>query len=229
MTLFSQSQKPAEPLPDDLVAALPGRFLVFEGPDGSGKSTQLRRFTASCEVSGIHPLEVREPGGTLIGESIRSLLLDHGDEDIDPRCEMLLYMASRAQLVERVIRPALAAGRLVVADRFISSTIAYQGYAGGVPIDDVTAAAHIAARGAIPTQVIVFDVDPDTAATRLSPLLDRMEAKGRAFHERVREGYHRQIEAEPNRYIQVDASRPPDDVFNAFTTELTTRLKELAR
>ena len=110
------------------------------------------------------------------------MLLDHADEDIGLRTEMLLYMASRAQLVEHRIRPALAAGQLVLADRYVSSTLAYQGAAGGLPLEDIRVVAKIATGGLVPDLTVIFDVDAATASTRLSPLLDRMEARGQAYH-----------------------------------------------
>jgi dTMP kinase len=122
-------------VPEDLafLPSLAGRFLAFEGPDGSGKSTQFKRFVRACTEAGVPLCEVREPGGTEIGERIRAILLDKAHSDMALRCEMLLYMASRAQLVEQKIRPALAGGKLVLADRFVASTLAYQGAAGGLP------------------------------------------------------------------------------------------------
>lgn len=222
---------PREPrLPPALAAALPGRFVVFEGPDGSGKSTQLQRFANACRSSDLEPVEVREPGGTEIGERIRDALLQHLDrEDMTLRCEMLLYMASRAQLVEQTIRPALAAGRFVLADRFVSSTLAYQGAAGGLPEPEILAAARIATAGLAPDAVVIFDVDQKTAAARMNPLLrgddlDRMEAKGADFHQRVRAGYLDQIARWPDTHLRVDAAHDEDTVFTDLIATLTTRL-----
>jgi len=213
------------PLPGKLARALRGRFVVFDGPDGSGKSTQLRRFIAAARASGLDPVEVREPGGTEIGEKIRSALLDHLEEDeMSLRCEMLLYMASRAQLVEQCIRPALAKNQLVVADRFVSSTLAYQGTAGGLPVAEIRAAAAIACGDTTPDLVVIFDVDEETAAGRLNPLLDRMEAKGRAFHRRVRQGYLDQISADPDHNVRVDATSGEDQVYEALLGALSAKL-----
>ncbi|MEZ6242726.1 MAG: dTMP kinase [Phycisphaerales bacterium] len=215
---------PMRALTPQLARALAGKFLVFDGPDGSGKSTQLRRFLDAARDAGLDPCEVREPGGTEIGEKIRRALLDHLEEDMTLRCEMLLYMASRAQLVEQTIRPALDAGRLVVADRFVSSTLAYQGAAGGLPEEDIRAAARIACGDVTPDLVVIFDVDEDTAAGRLNPLLDRMESKGREYHRRVREGYLAQIQRDPRRHLRVDASRGEDEVFGSLIEGLKERL-----
>lgn len=192
---------------------LRSRFIVFEGPDGSGKTTQFRRFVRLCEDTGTPACDVREPGGTAIGERIRELLLDHAHHDMCTVCEMLLYMASRAQVVGQVIRPALAAGKIVLADRFVSSTLAYQGAAGGIPLSDIFDVARIATSDLRPDLVVIFDVDAQTASRRLSPLLDRMEAKGAEFHRRVRQGYLEQARADPARHFVLDATRSPDEVW----------------
>jgi len=134
-------------------------------------------------------------------------------------------MASRAQLVERKIAPALIDGRPVFADRFVSSTLAYQGYAGGLPQDEIYQAATIATGGIEPDLVIIFDVDEKTAASRLNPLLDRMEAKGSAFHARVREGYLEQARAAPDRYAVIDATQSESAVWMSLLNTLATRLK----
>ena len=138
---------------------------------------------------------------------------------------MLLYLASRAQLGERAIAPALIDGRPVFADRFVSSTLAYQGYAGGLPQDEIHQAATIATGGITPDLVIIFDVDEQTAASRLNPLLDRMEAKGRAFHARVREGYLDQVRTAPDKYAVIDATKPQPAVWESLLKTLATRLK----
>jgi dTMP kinase len=205
-------------VPDDAsstwVRWLRGRFVVFDGPDGSGKSTQFRRFVEHVESHGVTVCEVREPGGTYIGEQVRDLLLDPGTkEEIDVACEMLLFMASRAQLVAQRIRPAMARGELVLADRFISSTLAYQGAAGGLPVADILRVGQVALGQTWPELVIIFDVDERTAASRLSPLLDRMERKGAEYHARVRQGYLDQARADPARHLVVDACADADTVF----------------
>lgn len=208
---------------------LAGRFLVFDGPDGSGKTTQLRRFARLCQAQGVPVCEVREPGGTPVGEEVRRLLLEHTHGDMSMRCEMLLYMASRAQLVEQRIRPALRRGELVLADRFVSSTLAYQGTAGGLPIQEILDAARIATGGLRPDLTVVFDVDERTAATRLNPLLDRIEARGLAFHAKVRRGYLEQIERDPDRYLKVDASQAEESVWDELTGALHQRLGAMPR
>ncbi len=210
--------------PANWVQQLRSRFIVFDGPDGSGKSTQFRRFANQVRSLGIPVCEVREPGGTSIGEQIRKVLLDTANTDMDLRCEMLLYMASRAQLVTQIIRPALQRGELVLADRFISSTLAYQGAAGGLPLADIIRVGQIAVGDHWPDHVIVFDVDEQTASTRLSPLLDRMEQKGREFHRQVRLGYLDQARLDPKRYLIIDARQGPDEVFAELWRKLGERM-----
>ncbi len=208
----------------DWTQLLAGRFIVFDGPDGSGKSTQLAKFTNFCTGHGVTPVEVREPGGTPIGEAIRGVLLDPRYEEMDLRCEMLLYMASRSQLMDERIRPALADGRFVLADRFISSTLAYQGTAGGLDPEEIMAVGRVATRGCEPDLVVIFDVDEVTAAGRLPAELDRMELKGTAFHRRVRQGYLAQAERAPDRHLVVDATSDEESVFAALLEGLESHL-----
>jgi dTMP kinase len=214
---------------------LRGKFIAFEGGDGSGKGTQFRRLLALCKDRGVPACEVREPGGTTIGERVREILLDHAHHDMTLRCEMLLYMASRSQLVEQRIRPALSRGELVLADRFVSSTFAYQGAAGGIPFKEIEDAATIALQGVAPDLVVIFDVDEVTAAKRINPLLqgdkhrdgkgpDRIESRGREFHKKVREGYLDLAKREPPRHIVLDASKPPEDVWNQLMEKLGAKI-----
>ncbi len=213
---------------------LRGRFIVFDGPDGSGKSTQFVRLDELVKSAGIGVCEVREPGGTYIGEQVRQVLLDPSNTDeVDIRCEMLLFMASRAQLVAERINPAIAAGKLVLADRFISSTLAYQGAAGGVPIEDIMNIGRIALRQTWPDLVVVFDVDLATARQRMNPLLrekefdaghDRMEIKGAAFHQKVRRGYLDQAKGDPEHYLVIDARDDAETVFERLIQGLKTKL-----
>ena len=202
---------------------LRGKFIVFDGPDGSGKTTQFGRFAAFCREAGVPTCEVREPGGTAIGEQIRAILLDPANSDMSLRCETMLYMASRAQLVAQCIGPALQRGELVLADRFVSSTLAYQGTAGGVPRDEILAVGRVALRDLWPDLTVIFDVDHQTAGTRLNPLLDRMELRGREFHKRVRDGFLAQAVAEPARYLVLDATGDADSVFESLLSSLQQR------
>jgi dTMP kinase len=212
------------------VRSYQGRFVVFEGPDGSGKSTQFRRLSDLAKQQGVKIFEVREPGGTPVGERIRQhIVLAKADEGLEMsvRCEMLLYMASRAELVERKILPALRRGEMVLADRYVASTLAYQGAAGGLPDADISAVARIATRNVMPDLYVIFDIDEVAAAKRLSPLLDRMEAKGAAFHRKVREGYLRQARQDPARYAVVDASKPQDEVWASVQNAMAAKVATL--
>ncbi len=226
---------------DPLAKLLPGRFVVLDGPDGCGKSTQFARISAHCSGLGVAVEEVREPGGTQIGEQVRSILLDPANEAMVVRAEMLLYMASRAQLLAERIAPALEANRLVLADRFISSTLAYQGTAGGLSPEEIAQVGEVATggdSGRRPDLVVIFDVDESTAARRRAGDTtrkpsnpdsgqngdDRMEQKGLEFQRRVREGYLDQVRRAPEDYLLIDASADADTVFEAFLAGLRERL-----
>jgi dTMP kinase len=206
------------------IRKLAGRFVVFDGPDGSGKSTQIRRFSKLVADAGVTLCDVREPGGTIIGEQIRRVLLDPSHDMMDTRCEMMLYMASRAQLVSERIRPAQQRGEFVLADRFVSSTLAYQGTAGGLSPQEILQVAGVAIGKHWPDLVVIFDVDDQTAAARLNPLLDRMELKGSEYHARVRRGYLDQARADPDRYLVIDARPEADVVFAKLCEGIRSRL-----
>lgn len=201
---------------------LAGRFVVFDGPDGAGKSSQFRRMAELVRGHGVAVCEVREPGGTRIGEQIREVLLSRANEAMDVRCELLLYMASRAQLVAQRVEPALEEGQFVLADRFVSSTLAYQGTAGGMDPQEILDVARVACGPVWPDLVVIFDVDEQTASRRLNPLLDRMEAKGVEFHRRVRAGYLQQAADHPDRYVVIDSTPDEETVFNNLLAELRT-------
>lgn len=244
-TTTSPSAHPVTPPPPgDLLRALAGKFVVFEGGDGSGKSTQFRRLADACKEAGVQVCEVREPGGTDVGEAIRNVLLaPRGSAcDMTVRTEMLLYMASRAQLMEETIRPALARHELVLADRFVSSTHAYQGAGGGLPEAEIRAVAAVAVQGTQPDLVLIFDVDTHTARTRTrgvepgrgrkkpagSPTTslfeDRMESRPQDFQERVRQSYLAQAAAEPARHLVIDARGNAEEVWTNLVASLTARL-----
>ena len=209
---------------DPWIQRLAGRFIVFDGPDGSGKTTQFHRLARFAAAAGIEVTEVREPGGTVIGEEIRNLLLDPANDVMDTRCEVMLYMASRAQLIAERIRPALRGGHFVLADRFVSSTLAYQGTAGGIAAADILRIAEIAVGDCWPDLTIIFDVDEATAAKRLNPLLDRMEQKGAEYHRRVRQGYLAQAQQMPDKYAVIDARPDAPAVFTRICETIRSRL-----
>ncbi len=198
------------------IERLGGRFIVFDGPDGSGKSTQFARFAGHCRGAGLAVCEVREPGGTSIGEAIRRVLLDPANTQMSLRCEMMLYMASRSQLIEETIGPALRRGELVLADRFISSTLAYQGCAGGMDMQEILAVGRVAVAGNWPDLTVVFDVDGAVAGTRLDPQPDRVELKGAAYQRQVRAGFLDQAAGDPDKYLVIDASPDADAVFDTL-------------
>lgn len=194
-------------------AACAGRFITVEGIDGCGKSTQARLLVEDLERAGYDVLALREPGGVAISEKIRALLLDPAHAEMSATCELLLYEAARAQLVHEVVAPALAGGRIVVCDRFYDSTTAYQGYAGGVPLDAVTRANELAVGACAPDLTLVFDIDPALAAERtVSRTQDRMEAKGIAYQQHVAEGFRAIASAEPARVKRIDAARDIDAI-----------------
>jgi dTMP kinase len=165
---------------DATLQVLSGKFIVFDGPDGCGKTTQLRTLMAKLQDAGIKVRRLREPGGTPIGEQIRDLLLSTKTQNMDVRCEMLLYMASRAQLVHEEIQPALAAGECVVSDRYASSTLAYQGGGGGMPLDSILDVAKVAVGDTWPHLTVVFDLDTEEAMARINPLYSSKAAAGGA-------------------------------------------------
>ena len=190
-----------------------GRFITVEGIDGCGKSTQARLLVEELERAGYDVLALREPGGVAISEKIRALLLDPANAEMSATCELLLYEAARAQLVHEVVAPALAQGRMVVCDRFYDSTTAYQGYAGGVPLDAVERANALAVGDFQPALTLVFDIDPALAAERtVSRAQDRMEAKGMEYQRRVAEGFRAVAAANPDRVKLIDASRDIDAI-----------------
>jgi dTMP kinase len=214
---------------------LKGKFIVFEGPDGSGKTTQFKRLAALCAEAGVVACEVREPGGTPIGEEIRRILL-HTKEEMCLKTEMLLYMASRAQLIEQRIRPAMGRGEVVLADRFIQSTYAYQGAAGGIAAADIRAVGDVALSGIVPDRVLVFDVDAATAAKRTrgvektgrkkeaagaSLFDDRIEQRNTAdTHDKIRRSYLEQAAASPTNFRVIDASKDSETVWSSVVAAL---------
>lgn len=197
-----------------IAAALRGKFIVLDGIDNVGKTTQLE-FLEECVTGwGVHAEDiviVREPGGTKIGEEIRRLLLGI-DSKINMRAEMLLYMAARAQLVDEVIKPALCANKLVLADRFVSSTIAYQGGGGGISFHHIMNAAKIAIDGISPDLTIILDADNDVIIKRRPDLLDRIERRDSTYHARVRQAYINLTNIYPEYNVLINADGSMLDV-----------------
>jgi dTMP kinase len=192
------------------------RFFSFDGVDGVGKSTQLQLFADWLRELGWPVVVCRDPGTTALGEALRQLLLDPHAPAIGRRAEMLIYMASRAQLVDEVIRPALEAGKIVVSDRFLLANVAYQGHAGGLPAADVWEVGRIAVAGIQPDCTFVLDMDVQQAMRRRERSPDRMEAQGGDFLTKVRQGFLLEAQRHPQHVVVIDASRPVDDVQQAL-------------
>ena len=204
-----------------------GVFLTFEGIEGSGKTTQVRRLAAHLAAKGIPHLVTREPGGTPLADEIRSLLLTPREETVFPETELLLYEAARAQHVRGVIRPALEAGKAVLCDRFHDATAAYQGHARGLDASRVDLLHGIAAGSLDPDLTLLFDLPPETGFARVAGrggAADRMERESLAFHRKVREGYLHRLESFGKRIVRVDASLPEEEVFLRVLETVKERL-----
>ena len=189
----------------------PGRLIAFEGVEGAGKSTQLELLRRQLEGRGREVVVTREPGGTPVGERVRALLLDP-EVEIHPRAEALLFAAARAELVERVIRPALERGAVVLCDRYLDSSLAYQGGARGLgrgPVEEVN---RLATGGLLPDLVVLLDLDPADGLRRRQGDRDRIEAQDLEFHRRVREAFRALAAADPKRFAVVDAAAPVPEV-----------------
>jgi dTMP kinase len=204
----------------------PGLFVVFEGGDGAGKSTQIRLLRAAIERSGREVVVTREPGGTALGERIREQLLSHASDGMSDRAEALLYAAARAEHVEEVIRPALAAGKVVLCDRFVDSSVVYQGAGRGLGEEPVEELNRWATAGVVPTLVVLLDLDPEDGLRRAvgDGHPDRLEAAGLEFHRAVRAAYLRRADAHAERTLVLDASRPVEDLHAEIRTAVLQRL-----
>ena len=192
-----------------------GLFVTLEGPEGSGKTVVARRLAEELGRRGHAVRLTREPGGTRLGERVRDILLGRDDLGIDPRADALLFNAARAQLVAEVIRPALAAGEVVLCARFADSTLAYQGFGAGLAIEELRAIAGVATGGLQPDLTILLDVDPETGISRKAPVArNRFESIDLDFHRRVRDGFRTLAAEDAARWRVVDSSRHIDRVFD---------------
>jgi dTMP kinase len=202
-----------------------GHLIALEGGEGSGKSTQAARLAGE-----IGAVLTREPGGTELGDRIRALLLEGDPTKISPMSELLLIGAARAEHVREVVLPALEAGRDVVSDRFSASSLAYQGYGRGLDLDLVALVSGIATNGLEPDLNVLLDVPPDVADTRLHRSLDRIEQAGEEFHTRVRDGFRRLAESDPEHWVVIDGSGPKSEVAGRVLESVCARLDlELCR
>ena len=201
-----------------------GVFITFEGGDGSGKSTQIQSVREWFESRGREVIVTREPGGTELGTEIRRLV-QNGPEDVDARTEALLYAADRAYHVATVIGPALERGAVVLGDRYIDSSLAYQGAARSLGVDEIASLSAWATRGLYPSLTFLLDLPPEVGARRRTDAPDRMERESMDFHERVRHQYLRLADAEPDRIVVIDAVGTVDEVFSEIRGVLVERFE----
>ena len=205
---------------NDSALTLPGRFFCLDGPDGGGKTTQAARLVDALRGLGREVVACRDPGGTALGERLRGILLDRGPLQPVMRAEMLLFNASRAQLVAEIIQPALARGAVVVADRYLLANVVYQGYAGGLPVDEVWAVGRAATGGLMPDLTLLLDVPPEVAKQRVGLARDRMEDRPDSYRLAVRNGFLQAVESYPGTIRVLDATGDPEAVAQRIFEEV---------
>lgn len=188
-----------------------GLFITFEGADGCGKSTQMRLLAEYLEKQNKDVVITREPGGKGLGEKVREILLNY-DGEVSDRCESFLFLADRAQNIDIIVNPSVDAGKIVLCDRHTDSTVAYQGYGRGLDIDKINMLNNLATNGKKPDLTFVFDIDTETSMKRVGKDKDRMESAGIEFHNRVREGYLKIAEQEPDRIKVIDAKKSIEEI-----------------
>ena len=201
-------------------------FLSFEGVDGSGKSTQIQHICKWFDETDTSYITCREPGTTRLGTAVRSLLLDHHGTPIDIRAEALLFMTSRAQLVQEVIRPAIEQSKVVVCDRFLLSTIVYQGYAGGLDVDELWQVGRFATAGLLPDLTFVFDLPVEESLKRVGDQRDRMESRGAEYFKAVRNGFLAAAKQFPERIKVIDATESIERLFERVKSMVESKLTE---
>ena len=205
-----------------------GVFITFEGIDGCGKTTQVQRVYDTLLSAGMDVIRLREPGGTRISEAIRAVLLDKDNIEMCDECELLLYEASRAQMVKQVVEPALAAGTIVLCDRFYDSTFAYQAGGRGINAQRVQAANKLGSCGVDPSRTLILDIDPREGFARATKGgADRLEAEGLMFQTAVRKGYLTVAQENPQRAQLVNASGSPDEVYQRICDALSDLIPQL--
>jgi dTMP kinase len=183
-------------------------FFSIDGGDGVGKSTQVALLCQWLTQLGYSVVSCRDPGSTRLGEAVRELLLHRQDLHPSRRSEMLLYMAARAQLADEVIRPALQQGKIVVSDRYLLANVVYQGYGGGLDVESLWQVGEVATGGLMPDLTLLLDMPAQVALARIARTHDRMEQQGLEFHRRVREGFLKEAQRQPDRIVLIDADRP---------------------
>lgn len=201
-------------------------LITFEGPEGCGKTTQSKLLAGFLQTRGFNVLLTREPGGTPVGEQVRAILADMKNAAMLPHTEFLLFQASRAQLVGQVIRPHLAAGGVVVSDRYADSTLAYQGFGHGLPLQEFAPIIAFATGGLQPNLTFLLDLDVEVGLQRKAHGAEwnRLDALDVAFHQRVRRGYLQLAHAEPQRWVIVDAAQPVETIQQVLRAVLLPRL-----
>lgn len=202
-----------------------GKLISFEGPDGCGKSTQLKLLERALRKEGYPVVVTREPGGTRFGTTLRSMLLDPKNTGLSERAELFLYLADRAQHVKEIIEPALKLGKIVLVDRYLDSTWVYQGHGRGFPLDLITLCNLFAVGGLLPDLTVIFDLKAEEGLARLGITnRDRMESQSLAFHRRVREGFHALEKKFPLRVVKLDARETPAQIHHKVCDLLRKRL-----
>lgn len=201
-------------------------FISFEGPEGSGKSTQIDILAQNLKKKSIDFICIREPGGTLLSEKIRNILKSNTYDDLTFQSELLLFLASRSQLVKKVIKPALAMNKYVLCDRYIDSTLAYQGYGRNIPLESIKLLNSFATEGLEPDITFLLQIDVDTGFKRITKRytekigsFDRIEMEDKSFHQRVFDGYNK-IASSNNRIIKIDANQEIDFIKNKIQLEI---------
>lgn len=188
-----------------------GLFITFEGVDGCGKTTQMRLFSEYLKEQGYEVVITREPGGKGLGEKIREILLNY-DGEVSDRCESFLFLADRAQNIDTIVKPAINNGKIVLCDRHTDSTVAYQGYGRGLDLEEINMLNDLATSSLKPDLTFVFDIDTETSMQRVGKEKDRMESAGIEFQNKVRDGYLKLAQQEPNRIKIVDASKTIEEI-----------------
>ncbi len=202
-----------------------GLFITFEGPEGSGKSTQIKLLKDFCETISKKAISTREPGGTSFGDKIRNLLLDHSEGDLEPETELFLMLAQRSEHLRKIIIPEINAGNIVLCDRYFDSSMAYQGYGRGLPPDSIYSAHKSFLPDFEPDITILLCIAPKEGLERArhggTKSLDRMESENLSFHKRVFEGYKKLAADNPSRFIRIDVEGSPEEIFEKVKDQLT--------